>query len=562
MSSVTTDSSSVSRSNSKAPRNLTNWQRSVEKAYRDGDLPCGNFDHAMRGPGKVCPDGKTRPFPVTRPAAQILEMMEPFKKARCHCEREACRQMWPRLHPGQWQQEFVCPGSFFKGVGEYNPKMPGKKVMPTPYRLNKEQEAELHQRFPDWLFVQTSSHGHDHPVSHCTNLIAGYETVKGLPSGSRAQPKRYLDLHGNPKSNARFSGDTKIIDTVVSLESPKDYVRQATKWGPEFTGNRRNYFVSALRDLPRDRADYLATVDGLLSQHTLYYYDRSEIAALLAATKGKTLEATIHRHKGPDGKLNLGELSWVKESRGSRWDVKQTNTHTGESYVHPCTEEWFEDTFWSPHGDDMEAALTAGDKLDSLAWTINQTCEGTYKIIIVAVPARVAAINNVGAFDKQTTTAPLNSAASIEKNGEVVFKLGKQHRMVKIRPEHQPLFDMCRKRMVNKPRDASGFSSHVNFVTIKSNGVAKTVSVDVHQMRDIALASFWCDFEVDLANTTRPNFFAAALMQEHNRLLSGTSFQDYGKVKDVVIDALLVCLHAKNTKEVFVRGLQLAKSTI
>jgi hypothetical protein len=470
--------------------------------------------------------------------------------------------MWTRLHPGQAQQEFVCPNSFYKGVGTYDPKMPGKKVMPTPYRLSKEQETELHKRFPDWLFIQTSSHGHDHPVSHCTSLIAGYESVKSLPSGSRAQPRRYLDLHGNPKSNARLSGDTKIIDTVVSLESPKDYVRQATKWGQEWTGNRQNYFVSALRDLPRDKADYLATVDGLLSHHTLYYYDKAEIAALLAATRGKTLEATVHRHRGPDGKLNLGELSWVKEPRGSKWDVKQTNTHTGESYVHPCTEEWFENTFWSPHGDDMVSALTAGDRLDSLAWTINQVCEGTYKLIIVAVPARVAAINNVGAFDKQATHAKPNSAASIEKTGEVVFRLSGQHRMVKVRPEHVELFDTCRKRMVNKPRDASGFSSHVNFVTIKSNGVAKTVNLDVNQMRDIALASFWCDFESDLANTSRSDFFASAMMHEHNRLMAGGAIRDFCKVKDVVLDAAISCLRAKNTKEAFISGLQLAKSTL
>jgi hypothetical protein len=488
--------------------------------------------------------------------------MEPYKKAKCQCERDACKWSWKQNHPGQLQQEFVCDGAFVKGVGKYDPLYPGKRVMPTPFRLNEAEHKELVKRFPDWIFVQTSSSGHDHPVSHCTTMIATYELVKSLPAGSAHNPARYLDLHGNPRSNARVSGPTKQIKTVVNLECPKDYIRQRTKWGPEFTGTTRNYYVSALRDLARDQPALLAETDQLLSIHTLYYYERAELAQTLAASKGKVLHAIMHRHEGKDGKLNLGELEWAKEPRGDTFDVKQTNKLTGESYVHPDSEPWFvQNGFWTPHKS-MEDAITAGNKLDSLAWTSNLVCEGTYRLTITVVPAKVATTDHVAAFVSKETRAPTNSRRHIDATGEVHFVLRGEKRMVAIRREHRDFFDLCRKRMLNKPRDTDGFKSHTAFATVKGNSIMSDtkVAMDAHELRDIILGSFWVDFESDLANTSVGNFFADALAAQHNSLLRGRSVLQDGKFIDTALEAIIICLQGKGIKDVAIRGLQLAKT--
>jgi hypothetical protein len=541
---------------------LTNWQRSVEKAFREGSIGCNNELHVMKGKGVVASNGKTYPVPAIRPHAQILELMEPYKKARCQCERDACKWSWKQDHPGQLQQEFVCFGSFTKGVGKYDPLMPGKRVMPTPFRLSREEHEELVKRFPDWIFVQTSSAGHDHPVSHCTTMIATYELTRSLPSGSAAHPMRYLDLHGNPRSNARVSGATKQIRTVVNLESPRDYIRQATKWGPEKTGSNTNYYVGALRDLPRDHSALLAETDQMISIHTLYYYDRCEIASALAATKGRVLHAIMHRHRGTDGELNLGELRWAKEPRGDTFDVKQTNKRTGESYVHPDSDPWFASNgFWTPHSS-MESAMMAGDRLDSLAWTSNMVCEGTYRLTITVVPARVATIDHVAAFDAQSTAAPVNTKRSINATGVVQFNLRGVHTKIDLRAEHVEFFDMLRKRMMNKPRDSANFKSHTTFATIKANSVMSTdkLAIEAHELRDLIIASFWVDFETDLASTTTGGFFAEALAVQHNALLAGKHLLQGGKMVDTVMDAIIICLEGKSIKSVAIRGLQLAKS--
>lgn len=539
------------------PSPLSNWERSVAKAFRDGDLECALVDHADRGPKRECADKKFRPFPVRKTNAAILELMKPYKDAKCPCERAACKSAWLSNHPGQLQQEFVCNGSWQKGVGKFDPTMPGKKVLPVPFRLSDIQRNTLMTRFPDWMFIQTSSSGHDHPVSHCTTQIAGYELLKALESGSPKAPKRYLDLHGNPKSNMRMSGDTKKIETLVGISTVKDYVRQATKWGPEFTGSKRNYHVGQLRDLPRD-FEHLSSIDRLLSINTLYYYDPSELAAALAVVRDHTMEAIIHRHQGDSGELNLGELQWVKENDSAgRATVKQTNKLTGESYIHPCTERYFTKTFWTPHKN-VESALAAGDKLDSLAWTINSVCDGLMRLTIVAVPAKAAAIDLETAFDSAGTTAPVNTKRYLKVTNTVKFEVYGEQREVSIAPEHHEVYDKCRKRMHAKTRDEASFRAHATFCLMQCNGVAKTVDLDSRQLRDITLSSFWVDQREDVSVAMAGNFWTRSFAKQQSLLINGGC--DMQKGLSILLDGAITVLSSKDKKDCAIKLLHLSKS--
>jgi hypothetical protein len=210
----------------------------------------------------------------------------------------------------------------------------------------------------------------------------------------------------------------------------------------------------------------------------------------------------------------------------------------------------------------MESAMMAGNRLDSLAWTSNMVCDGTYRLTITVVPARVATIDHVAAFDAQSTAAPVNTKRSINATGVVQFNLRGVHTKVDLRAEHVEFFDMLRKRMMNKPRDSANFKSHTTFATIKANSVMSTdkLAIEAHELRDLIIASFWVDFETDLASTTTGGFFAEALAVQHNALLAGKHLLQGGKMVDTVMDAIIICLEGKSIKSVAIRGLQLAKS--
>jgi hypothetical protein len=494
---------------------------------------------------RKCADGKERPRPIRKSLPQIFELIPSYDpgyiRKMCECEREAMKIAWLQDHPGQYQQDFVCDHSFVKGVGKYDATMPGKKVFPTPFRLSVDELAYLSKCFPDWMFVQTSSAGHDHPVSHCITKIATYEAMKALTSGSKTYPKHYLDLHGNPKSNKRWSGDTKKIHTVVEYASPQDYLRARTKWGPEKDGEKLNYILCAIRDLPDQHTELMSKIEKLISIHTLYYYEEKELVNAINATKGKLLEAIIHRHQGTDGKLNHGELEWVAESG----EIKQTNKRTGESYCHPLTEKWFTNTVWTPNTNaeevlDEEKNPGRADRHDSLTWTINMVCEGTYRITMTTLPNRMALFSSVVAFDGKRAAAPVNSIASIKRTGEVKVKLGDTFQDITIRPEHQAFMDMARVRMNNKRRDKGSYDSHVIWCTIQSKGVMKQNNTEINseELRNVIVASFWADAAKDATWTPQSASMMEILAKEHRNMLNG----QYAPVSGVAATVLNVAL--------------------
>lgn len=324
------------------------------------------------------------------------------------------------------------------------------------------------------------------------------------------------------------------------------------------------YIICGLRDLVRDHAKLLSTVDCILSFHTVYYYDMGELTQTIAATRGKLMRAVLHRHKEESGSLNNRELIWTKErlsaDASSLVSVRQTNISTGECYVHPDSEKWFAGALWSPHKD-AEAALRRPDVEDSLTWTTNMCCEGTFNITATCVPARVIAMDVQAAHDSKPTTAKPNSPTGIRRTNQVHFKVLGQEHTIRVADDHIDLFDMCRKKAYNKPRDETTFKSHVNYVQVKCQSVmGPNVTCDVHQMRDIALGSFWVDFEHDVATHSSSSFFAKTLATQHNAMIRGKNFLTSEGVIDVVLDGLIIALTGKGIKDSATKMLVLAKS--
>jgi len=94
-----------------------------------------------------------------------------------------------------------------------------------------------------------------------------------------------------------------------------------------------------------------------------------------------------------------------------------------------------------------------------------------------------------------------HSKANVCRNGGVTIKDGV---FVEMAPASYELFDDMRKRMMHKPRTAEKFESHVKMVLVR----AKSVMVDTgrpfsaHELHNICVSSFWCDFDRDTASDT------------------------------------------------------------
>lgn len=530
-------------------RTLTNFEKSVLLAFKEGKLACGNVKHAVSGTDKhECSDGKFRTRPQRRPLKQILNLMDPYKRAACACEYDACKSRWTAQHAGQYQQEYVIPGNFQKGVGKYDPTMPPRKVLPINFRLAPDEMKYLSTCFPDWLFIQSGNGGHDHPISHVTTMIATHELQKALASGEDDKsPRVYLDLHGNPLSNARMSGDRKVIKTCVNAESPKDYIRMRTKWGPERTSGKSNWFRSGIRDLPTHHTDLLSGVDELLSIHTLYYYEMKEVASVLRASKGKVLHAIMHRHPDRSGKINQGELEYSKNSGTGVQEVKQTNVKTGESYVHPCTEKWFTTNTWTPHkaGTVFESGDAAAEFEDSLTWTTNMVCEGTFRLTITCIPAKVATYDAVAAFDSMAVKEPVNSTAYIKKRGIAEIPVGDHVLVVEVKPQHLDFFSEMRMRMEFQTRDADTFRSHTNHCAVKAKGVRQSHEMTHEEYRDLAIGSFWIDHHLYNPGT---NWLSTNLGIEHATTLVPRSSKNDVKLLRGVLQVAASVLSSPTNK--------------
>lgn len=425
---------------------------------------------------------------------EILKLMSPGK-AKCSCEKAACRWAWTGNwnYKGMYQTEYVPEGLEQKGIGEVTAGFPAKKMFPLDFGLTPKEFKFLNERFSEWFFVCNSSGSHDHPVAHTSTKIASRRLFDRLERGTVDNPKVYIDLHGNPCANEAFMKRTPgiVIITFVELITPKDYVRAATKWGPEFDdeGNRR-YWTTHIRDIPRDHPRWGEIIDGIVSIHTTYYYDAGEVIALLKWARKAKWHALMHKFDGASGSLNMGEQVWVKTPSGSQTLVTQTNKKSGEAYQHP------DNTWWYNHD-----SYAQGE--DGMAWTMNLACDETFKFTITYCPGvacrmstkcvQIAPLMPV----KKHSTAKAMSQDEIAITNTVVVQLYGATSRMDIEPHLVPFFGEMRTTCINKPRNVKNFNDHVSRCKIRAKSLMTSAGVEItaQQLSDFARFSFFIDFE-------------------------------------------------------------------
>jgi len=365
--------------------------------------------------------------------------------------------------------------------------------------LSDAQFKLLHDRFPDYHFVQVKSDGHDHPISHTITQIAAYEMMCSIRKGAAV-----LDIHGNPSSNARLRKSLGMdIQTVVGKVSAKDYIRSATKWrGQEYIEG------PYIRDMPTDEkfSKILKTRDVLTSVHTSYYYSHDEINAVLAGAADEAIwVAIMHKFEGDSGTLNNGELKWVRD--GS--EIVQTNVATGEVYRHPDNREWFVRDSHCPFDltkaledcADNKAAARLQNAMDSLAWTKTEVTPGTYRFLAVRVPNSVAWMDLRGDYVKPVWQPTVVKTSVAGATQEFI-----------LRPELASFYGECVKMAVYKKRDEKSFQLHVGSVKSKAKNIVggdgSRVDANADELAAIIIASFWGNVAKEV--TTDATFKACA----------------------------------------------------
>jgi hypothetical protein len=486
-----TSASSVS---SRRSGGKTKFERDVEAALRKGASECKNLLHWEVKHIADPTGGNSWTDAGIKSPRDILRLMSPGK-AKCSCEKSACRWAWTGNwnHKGMYQTEYVPEGLEQKGIGEVTPGFAAKKMFPLNYGLTPEEFKFLNGRFSEWFFVSTSSGSHDHPVAHTSTKIASRRLLDSLEKGTVADPKVYIDLHGNPYANEAYMARNPgiVIITFVELVTPKDYVRAATKWGPQFAADgTRRYWTTYIRDIPRDHANWGVIIDGFISIHTTYYYNADEIINLLSWAPQSKWHALMHRFDGHAGSLNMGEQRWVKSPSGSQNLVTQTNVKSGEAYQHPDNSWWFN-----------HDSTAVND--DGMAWTTNLACDETFKITATYCPAVACKMSakcvQIAPLMKALvhTTAKAMTQDQIATGNRVTITLYGATSSMDIDPVHVPFFGEMRSTCISKSRNAKNYQDHVSRCKIRAKSLMSTskVQLDAQQLSDIARFSFFIDFE-------------------------------------------------------------------
>jgi hypothetical protein len=495
----------------RGPKSETYRERSVRIAFKDGLLKCGKTEHFV-----MKSNGGQYKVPVRVPAQQLLAAMPLGADARCDCERLACMEAWTWNRPGVYETDWVQPGSYHKGFGKYDPAATPRRVMPLDFHLKKDQVTYLHERNPGWLFVTVGTNFHDHPVAHAQTQLATFNLFHSLKAG------KYIDLHGNPAHCDRLNAEMKdkTFTAMCNVESSDDVVRKRTKWGPKKVGNKTRWIESALRDIStpvpangldtpspsaierNEGVELLREANGLTSVHTLYYYEPSELAHVINATKGKMMVAMMHRFVGEEGTMNNGEQKWrrYRDEQG-RSRICQTNVLTNKKYDHADNERWFQNYSWSPYrGEEVAGHL---DEEVALVWDANVLADGVYVMRITTATVREALLDTtyVEPTVKKVVT---NSTEYIAKYNKVVIA----HPMsgpeeVVIPHAYHKLFNELRLKMVSATiRDSAKYKAHAQYVALKTKGVMAVENVDdVQVIYDLVYASFWVDAKRDRSLT-------------------------------------------------------------
>lgn len=483
----------------------------------------------------------------------ILRLMSPGK-AKCSCEKAACRWAWTANwnYKGMYQTEYVPQGVEAKGIGEIRPGFTAKKMFPLPYGLTEQEFKFLNLRFPEWYFVCANAGSHDHPVAHTSTKLATRRMLDQLERGTPAEPKLYFDLNGNPSANEAYMARNPgiMIMTFVELITPKDYVRAATKWGPQVTDDGRvRYYTTHIRDIPRDLAEFGPYIEGFISIHTTYYYDSAEIAALLEWARRAKYYGMMHKFDGYSGKLNMGEQEWTKKPSGTQVLITQTNAKTGEAYEHPDNSWWFNHDSYSTgeHG---------------FAWTSGLLCDETYQILATYCPGVACRMSSSCVQIKPMmktlthTTARAMTQDQIAASNKVTVRLFGAETSMDIHPKLVPFFGDLRTTVLHKPRTAANFSDHVSRSKIRVKSLMSTshIDVDAQTLADLTRFSFFIDFEDQYGSDK------AMFDQSYARVLladplykKGSGFVMTGTMS-MLTDMLMAAADAKTVNQALLKG--------
>lgn len=515
----TTDTSYSRSTSSNKPRRApaqgrTKFERDIDAAINRGVSNCRNNMHWHTV--KVADDkGKLTwtDVQVKGPRA-ILSLMQPGA-ARCMCERTACQWAWSSSwnHKGMFTTRWVLPGQEQMGIPHKEKEkdlstLAAKRVWPLNHALPEKKLALLSASFPEWHFVNSMGASHDHPLAHYRTKLASERLMDKLPCGTPDSPKVYIDLHGNPGSNAAFMRRNPgiVIVTLVECITPKDFINRATKWGPKFRedGFQMWYDDMHVRDIPRDMEGLGLVISGFISVHTTYYYDAAEISALLAWAPNAVLYTMMHRFEGMTGKLNDGEQTWDKHQTSFGYRVTQRNVKTSEAYEHPDNAWWYEND-----------SRICGD--NAIGWTMGELCDETYYFLVCSVPVVQARMSPKGYGidipEPPSSTGKAQSKKAMLSSRQVEVSLCGTKAVAPLDPLHVDFFDDMRKHMIGKGRGPKEYKDHVARCKVSAKGLMseKKIAVESQQLSDITRMSFMIDFEDNYGNDVQ--MFSAAYVK-------------------------------------------------
>jgi hypothetical protein len=398
------------------------------------------------------------------------------------------------------------------------------------YGLSEVQFKQLSARFPGVAFVQTGMDCHDHPIAHTSYRIVWENVLRKLRPGWLV-----ADVAGNPDHNERFNAKQATrakpikIDSFCKVLSTKDSIRAKTRWGPARVGDKVRWEEMTVYDMYRniENKERFSQYDAFLMNHSLYYYQFSEINQLLNLNKESVLYATVHKLEGQSGVINCGEQRYEKDFVTGK--VVQVNVETGEEYKHPDPAPWFKKFCYA-------------DEHGAFAWTINKGCDDTYVITATAtdtflVPedcwlgGRIILNNGKETVEVEPSSLALDPPPPAYSVEEVKFTThdllpsSLDNKTVAVKITHPDLYDSLRKWMINKPRNARTLQdltskAHREVGNNTLVGPSKKVTITTRALTEHIFAAWMqgVDFEADMFEiTTSSTSYAAAV----NRNLAG-----------------------------------------
>jgi len=310
-----------------------------------------------------------------------------------------------------------------------------------------------------------------------------------------------------------------------------------------------------IRDIPRDLAGMGGVISGFISSHTTYYYDASEVCALLEWAPQAVYYAAMHKFPEMQGELNNGEQRYEKHLTSFGFNVRQTNVKTGEAYEHPDNLWWFDH--------DSRICNDA-----AFGWTMGELCNETYYFMATTVPVAQARMS-AKCYDNKREPVPLSTGTAQSKNAmlvarEVVVSLCGAKVRAPIDPAHVDYFDKMRTSLVGKPRGAREWKDHLSRCRVAKSGIMADRGVDIQaqQLADLARLSFMIDFEDNYRDDKRMFSDSYVLQIQADHLYKhGNGIITMGTAS-ILSDMLMDAVDSKNLKMAGIKALRSGLTTM